>query len=143
MGFYFVRSSALYLIDTHTNPICCENFRSCPRRLVKVFLIFFMLSIITLGSKSACSKNLHRVPKPKQGNIKCSSSKIYESTTEVQENQKRNSMETNKTQKNKGTKKRKMLGNVYPNLYLTISNSLIKNWLLNPLIISGKIVMYA
>ena len=46
---------------------------------------------------------------PKQGNIKCSFSKIYESTTEVQENQKGNSRETQpKHKKNRiETKKNK------------------------------------
>ena len=47
------------------------------------------------------------VPIPKQGNIKCSFSKFYESITEVQENQKGNSGETQPKHKKPEEKQRK------------------------------------
>ena len=51
MGFYIARSSALQLIDIHANPMSCENFRSCPTKLDKVFLKILMLNMISVGSK--------------------------------------------------------------------------------------------
>ena len=74
-----------------------------------------MLSMISVGSKLVCSKN-HQgtqtemgVPIPKQGNIKCSFSKIYESATEVQEHQKGNSRETQPKHKKKPEEKQRKI----------------------------------